>query len=637
MYITKGGVSMIRKDKHKFANGSFKTQIRVTEGYRDSKTGKAKQKTIKNFGYLEDQTNSALFMEEVRKFDLEYKKNKKIVVNETKTKPFYEDSASDISNFGYRFVETIYEFLELDKVFSEIDYKGSHSLNEMFKFLVIQRIMNPDSKRATYQMINNFYMKNYDFSLYELYRSLDHIALNEDKIQNHINSIIKNKIGRNTVECFYDTTNYYFQKDYEDDDEYEEIIPLLTSKKEIKKQKIIEIIDENGMKHQFRKILGLAKRGVSKEHVVDPIVQLGLMMDANGIPICAKAFPGNTSDSRTLIPILNSIKENYGLDRTVIVADKGINCEENIDTICNNGDGYMFSQILKGKKGKRYESKLFDESRYTIVNEDYKYQLFDEEYEGIDINGKKITRTRRVLIYWNGAAARRDKRQRDEKLRKAEKALTNNAYTYKHGYDKYIENHATVSSTGECADTITSSIDYEKAMQEEKYDGYFAIITSELNYDEKKIREVYHGLWRIEESFRITKSDLAARPMFVRTENHIKGHIMICFVALIILRILQYKMKYSLSVERIVRVLHMCSCSEMSKGIIHVIKKDTFEKYKVKKDKNGNEYYTLNLMELENETVEDFKELMNYYETNLCTSMMNKTNFDKYFKSIKLK
>lgn len=628
---------MIRKDKHKFANGSFKTQIRVTEGYRDSKTGKAKQKTIKNFGYLEDQTNSALFMEEVRKFDLEYKKNKKIVVNETKTKPFYEDSASDISNFGYRFVETIYEFLELDKVFSEIDYKGSHSLNEMFKFLVIQRIMNPDSKRATYQMINNFYMKNYDFSLYELYRSLDHIALNEDKIQNHINSIIKNKIGRNTVECFYDTTNYYFQKDYEDDDEYEEIIPLLTSKKEIKKQKIIEIIDENGMKHQFRKILGLAKRGVSKEHVVDPIVQLGLMMDANGIPICAKAFPGNTSDSRTLIPILNSIKENYGLDRTVIVADKGINCEENIDTICNNGDGYMFSQILKGKKGKRYESKLFDESRYTIVNEDYKYQLFDEEYEGIDINGKKITRTRRVLIYWNGAAARRDKRQRDEKLRKAEKALTNNAYTYKHGYDKYIENHATVSSTGECADTITSSIDYEKAMQEEKYDGYFAIITSELNYDEKKIREVYHGLWRIEESFRITKSDLAARPMFVRTENHIKGHIMICFVALIILRILQYKMKYSLSVERIVRVLHMCSCSEMSKGIIHVIKKDTFEKYKVKKDKNGNEYYTLNLMELENETVEDFKELMNYYETNLCTSMMNKTNFDKYFKSIKLK
>lgn len=220
MYAWIGGVYMIRKDKHKFANGSFKTQIRVTEGYRDSKTGKSKQKTIKSFGYLEDQSNPVAFMEEVKKFDLDYKKNKKIVLNETKTKPFYEDSSSELSNFGYRFIETIYDFLELDEVFNEIDYKGSHSLNEMFKFLVIQRIMNPDSKRATYQMINNFYMKNYDFSLYELYRSLDHISLNEDKIQKHINDIIKNKIGRNTSESFFDSTNYYFQKDYEDDDRY---------------------------------------------------------------------------------------------------------------------------------------------------------------------------------------------------------------------------------------------------------------------------------------------------------------------------------------------------------------------------------------------------------------------------------
>lgn len=628
---------MIRKDKHKFANGSFKTQIRVTEGYRDSKTGKPKQKTIKSFGYLEDQVNPALFMEEVRKFDLDFKKNKKVVLNETKTKPFYEDSSSDLYNFGYKFIETIYDFLELNKVINDIDYNGSHSLNEMFKYLVIQRIMNPDSKRATYQMIHNLYMKNYDFSLYELYRSLDHIALNEDKIQKHINNIIKKKIGRNTTECFYDSTNYYFQKDYEDEDEYEEIIPIITNKKEMEKQKIIEIIDETGVKHQFKTISGLLKRGVSKEHVVDPIVQLGLMMDSNGIPISAKVFSGNTSDSKTLIPILNSVKANYGLDRTVIVADKGMNSNENINIICNNGDGYMFSQILKGTKGKRYEKRLFDESLYTVINEDYKYQLFDEEYVGIDNNGKKVKRVRRVLIYWNGSAARRDKRQREEKLRKAAKALTNNAYTYKHGYDKYIKNESIVSSTGEFADEVTSYIDYKKAKEEEKYDGYFAIITSELNFDEKKIREVYHGLWRIEESFRITKSDLAARPMFVRTENHIKGHIMICFVSLIILRILQHKMKYSLSVERIVRVLQMCSCSEISKGLIHVIKKDTFEKYKVKKDKDGNKYYSLNLSEIENETIKDFKELMKYFAVEQCTSMMNKSNFDKYFKSIKLK
>ena len=628
---------MIRKDKHKFADGSYKTQIRVTEGYRDSKTGKVKQKTIKSFGYLEDQPDQISFMAKVKQFDLDFKKDKRIVLNETKTKPFYEDSSSELQNFGYRFIETIYDSLELDKVFNNVDYKGSHSLNDMFKFLVLNRIMNPDSKRATYQMINNFYLKKHDFSLYELYRSLDHFADNSDNIQLQINNVIKDKIGRNTTECFYDSTNYYFQKDYEDEDDYEEVIPLITNKKEIKSQKIIEIIDDQNVKHQYRPINGLLKRGVSKEHVVDPILQFGLMMDSNGIPISAEIFPGNTADSKTLIPVLNKVKTNYGLKRTVIVADKGMNSNENIDIICNNGDGYMFSQVLRGKKGKRYSKRLFDDSLFTEVNSDYKYQIFEEEYDGIDITGKKIKRKRKVLIYWNGEAARREKHRREEKLRKAEKALTNKAYTYKHGYDKYISSLSILSSSGEIADEKDNSIDYDLAASEEKYDGFFAIVTSELDYDEKKIRETYHGLWRIEESFRITKSDLLTRPFFVRTKKHIKGHILICFVALTILRILQNKMGYSLSVERMVLVLNMFSCSEISKGLIHVIKKDTFEKYATKIDSKGNEYFTLNLLDTENETIEDFKTLMLYYNFNLCTSMMNKSSFDKYIRSICLK
>lgn len=627
---------MIRKDKHKFADGTYKTQIRVTEGYRDSKTGKAKQKTIKSFGYLEDNADPVAFMKEVEKFDEEYKKNKKVVLNETKTKPFYEDPTSDISNFGYRYLETIYNSFELDKVINEIDYHGSHSLNEMLKFLVIQRIMNPESKRATYQMINNFYMKNYDFSLQELYRSLDHFALNEDKIQMHLNDVIKKKIGRNTDICFFDSTNYYFQKDYEDSDTYEEVVPMITDKKQIKKEKLIDVKDEEGIHHQLRLISGLAKRGVSKEHLTDPIVQLGLMIDSNGIPISAKAFPGNTSDSKTLIPILESVKANYSLKRAIIVADKGMNCSDNIDIICNNGDGYMFSQVLRGKKGNRYANRLFDDSLYTVVSEDYKYQLFDEEYEGVDSNGKKIKRVRRVLLYYNGPAARRDKRKRQEKILKAQKALNNKVYTCQHGYDKYIKSNSFVSSTGECADSSVSDIDYSRIEKEEKYDGYFAIITSETDYDEKKIREVYHGLWRIEESFRITKSDLAARPIFVRTENHVKAHLLICFIALVLLRVLQHKMNYSLSTERIIRALHMCSCSEISKGIIHVIKKDTFEKYNLIVDSNGSEYYTLNLSDTKNETVEDFKQILKIFKSDVCTSLMNKAKFDKYIRSIEL-
>ena len=628
---------MIRKDKHKFADGSFKTQIRVTEGYRDPLTGKPKQKTIKSFGYLEDNEDQEAFLKMVREFDMNFKKNKSIVINETPTTPFYDDTSSDLYNFGYRFLEVIYDTLKIDDVINNIEYRGKHKLGDIFKFLVIERIMNPDSKRATYQNSKSLYSKNYDFSLHEIYRSLDRFALVSDDVQEQINRQIKELFGRNTSEVFFDSTNYYFQKDYEDDDEYIEIIPRITDKKTIKERNLVDVTDEDGVIHQFEKISGLLKRGVSKEHSVDPIVQMGLLMDADGIPINMKLFPGNTADSRTMIPILNEVKKRYNLERLVIVADKGMNSSANIDIICNNGDGYVFSQILRGKKGKRYEDKLFDESLYTVVNSDYKYQIFTEDYDGVDSNGKKITRKRKVLIYWNGASARRDRKKREQKIEKAKKSLSNNAYGINHGYSKYVKEDSVVSQTGEVADQKIAEIDYKKAEDESRYDGYFAVITSELNYDEKKMREVYHGLWRIEDSFRITKNELDARPVFVRTREHIEGHFLICYVALVILRILQHRMNYSLSVERIVRALDMCCCSNVSKGIVHVIKKDTFEKYATVKTLDGKEYFSLNLEECRKETAEDFKEIMKCYTTGFCGSLMNKSQFDKYIKNIKLK
>lgn len=627
---------MIRKDKHKFADGTFKTQIRVTEGYRDPITKKSKQKTIKSFGYLEDQEDQEAFMQAVKEFDENFKQNKRVVINEISTEPFYNDESSDVYNFGYRFLEVIYDSLHLDKVFQTLLYKGKHSLNEIFKFLVLERILNPDSKRATFQNMKSLYSKNYDFSLTEIYRSLDKFSELFDNIQKQINYSVKDLIGRDTTEVFYDSTNYYFHKDFEDIDEYIEITPRIEDEKIIKERDLIDVVDENGITHQFEKISGLCKKGVSKEHMLTPIVQLGLLMDNNGIPINMKLFPGNTSDSKTMLPVLNEVKKNYELDRIIVVADKGMNTSANIDTICNNHDGFVFSQILRGKKGKRYAERLFDESLYVVVDKDYKYQIFIEDYEGKDENGKKVIRQRKVLLYWNGAVARRDKRKRDEKIAKAKKSMSNNAYMINHGYSKYIKEDKYVSNTGEVADTKCIEIDQEKIDEESKYDGYFAIITSELDYDEKKIREVYHGLWRIEESFRITKSELDARPVYVRTKSHIEAHFLICYVALIVIRILQYKMNYTLSTERIVRALNMCSCTNVSKGVIHVIKKDVFEQYITTKSVDGKEYYTLNLSECKKETVEDFKEILKCYSTSFCGSLMNKSQFDNYLKKIKL-
>lgn len=626
---------MIRKDKHKFADGSFKTQIRVTDGYRDKVTGKPKQTTIKSFGYLEDQTDPEAFMKTVIEFDKEYKKNKRTIIESTSTKPFYEDEGSNLYNFGYKYLEAIYDTLCLEDFFSNIEYKGA-SLNQTLKFLVINRLINPDSKRATYQRIEKMYGLNSGLSLPQLYRALDKYAENSIQIQKYMNDQVKKIYGRNTKNAFYDVTNFYFEHDFEDDDEYEEVTPIITDKKIIKERKLVSY-EIDGEVHQFEMVhKGILKKGVSKEHSLNPIAQLGLFMDDNGLPINMQVFSGNTSDSKTLPPVMSEIKKNYGLDRIIVVADKGMNCSENLDMIVNNGDGYMVSQILRGKKGKRYQENLFDESKYTVIDDDYKYQIFEEGYSGKDKDGKETLRKRKVLIYYNGPDARREKRKREEKLRKAENSLENNAYSIVHGYGKYVKQQNSVKMTGEIANVKTINVDYEQADEDAKYDGYFCIITSELGFDEKKIRETYHGLWRIEESFRITKSDLIARPVFVRTENHINGHFLICFIALLIIRLLQHKMGYSLSVERIVRALNMCSCSEIQKGKIHVVKKDTFQEFDEKQSKNGGVYKLLKITD-EEETVNDFKKIITYFEGTVCSSLLNKSSFDMILKEIKFK
>ena len=628
---------MIRLDKHTYKNGVVKTQVRIVDGYRDE-NNKPKQRTIQNYGYLEDQENPEEFLANLRELDKKRKKEKRININTISTLPFYEDGGSTSYLFGYKYLEAIYIELHLENVFNNIDTKCAYNPNDVFKFFVLQRILNPDSKRGTYQLVDSLYNKNFVFSLDQVYRSLDLFAGASNDIQKQLNNEIKTLVERDTSKVYFDSTNYYFQKDLESDDDYEEVIPLVTGKTNIKKQKIVEFVDEDGVTRQFRPIPGLMKRGVSKEHVVDPIVQMGLLMDNNGIPISMQVFPGNTSDSLTMIPILQEAKASYGLERTVVVADKGMNTTKNIDIIVNNGDGYMFSQILKGKKGKKYQDRLFDESLYTVVDKIYKYQIFVEDYMGHDIDGKEVPRQRKVLIYYNGEAAARDKKKREEKIAKAKKSLTNNAYMVSHGYDKYLVEESYVGDTGEIADKKSYKINEEKIKEDAKFDGMFAIITSELDYDEKKIRETYHGLWRIEDSFRITKSDLELRPIHVFNENHIRGHFIICFVALCILRILQRKMNYSISVERIVRALNMCKCTEIVNGIIHVIKDDSYKKYITKtSDRNKIEYISKQLDENVEETVEDFKLILKEFDSSVCTSLLNKGEFERFLNNIKLK
>lgn len=531
---------MIKKDKV-IRKGKNKTHIRVVEGYRDS-SGKIKQKTIKTFGYLEDQPNPEKFLEEVEQFNKDYF-NKKDLLKSDYNKPFIESTNNTIYNYGYKYLEGIYNSLNIDEFFDDIKINSRFSLKDIFKFLVIERIMNPDSKRATLQKINTLFNSQFSFELHDIYRSLDYYCDYGTRLQKYLNDQIKRLVGRNTEYAYYDVTNYYTSLDYSNPDD-------------------------------------IRQKYVSKEHQLTPIVQLGLFMDDKGLPLSMEVFKGNTADSKTLQPIMKEVKREYNLDRLIIVADKGINSNDNLNFICNNKDGYVVSQILRGKKGNRYHDRLFNEELYTKVSEKFKYQIFEENYEGKDENNNIISRKRKVLIYWKFDDAVNAARKRDEKLNKAIKALGNNAYAIKHSYEEYIKEVYTINKTGELCDKVERYIDNTKAAEDAKYDGYFCLITSELNYDYKKIMEVYSGLWRIEESFKITKSDLLARPIFLNTEKHIRGHFLICYCALIILRLLQYKLEYKLSVERIVKALNSSNCLIEDKDEIRILKNSDYQEYK---------------------------------------------------------
>jgi hypothetical protein len=596
---------LIRKDLKK-RGGVIKTHVRVVEGYRPGPGMPTKQRTIKSFGYLEDQEEPEAFMAMVEEFNANFKEDAPLRIEVASNRLMY-CKENRRQNYGYKFLEAVYNLLEINSFIKGYEkahrFRGEYSLSDIFKLLVLTRILRPDSKRASCQIKDGFYGMRTDFTLPDVYRSLDHFVDFEVELQRHLNERVKETIGRDLSYAFYDVTNYFFEIDFPDGED------------------------------------DLRKKGVSKEHRTDPIAAMGLFMDSNGLPVSMSIFPGNTSDSLTLQPTMKDVKESYGLGRLVVVADKGLNSSKNIDVIVNNGDGFVFSQILKGKKGQRYNEKLFDKSGWTS-NEDgtYRYKLFQDEYWGKDKDGKKEIRTRKVLLYWSKAEADMARRKREEKLEKAARSVKNNAYGIKKGVDEYTKEDIVDNETGEVLENTKRlrSVDLDKAEKDAMYDGYFCIITSELDYDERKMRQVYGGLWRIEQSFRIMKTDLYARPVFVSKNEHIRAHFLICFVALLVMRIIQHRMgEKALSAERIARALGTATCQVLKGGIIHLDDVGGAIAFRKIRDKKGKLVDTLAFTD-EDEIALDYKAIQDMFGTDFYNIYSRQEVFNKFLKKISL-
>jgi transposase len=601
---------MVKKERHKQRDGSIRTFVRVVEGYRPGPGEAPKQRSVKSFGYLEEQDNPEEFLamveeflamvEEFNKRHMEEKPSPTVVIPGTRR--MYDESNRTL-NYGYRYLEHVYNLLEIDKFIErykrKTKFKGKYPIAKIFKFLIFSRVLFPASKRGTFQKRDGFYGFDCNFELEDVYRALDVFSRFNVELEQYLNSKIVDLIGRDNEYAFYDVTNFFCHIDYEDED-------------------------------------GLRKRGVSKEHRVDPIVGFGLFLDSNGIPMKSDVFQGNKSESKTILPLLSEMKQAYKFKRMIVVADKGLNSSENIKKIVEKDDGYVFSQILRGTKGKRYYDKLFDENGWQYRDGgDYKYKIFTEDFE----IGKNKTIKRKVLIYWDKKNADMMGHKREEKIKKALKAIKGNYFDIRKGIREYVKEELLDKKTKTKIKGVKKEniLDLEKIEKQRLFDGYFCIVTSELSYDEKKIREVYHGLWKIEESFRILKSDIYARPIFLAKDNHVKGHFTVCYMALLIIRIIQYFMGGSaISTKRLATALKMATLKDRGAGILELDDVGGMIDFIEKKNKKtGKLVKTLKFSD-KDQIVDDYAKIQKSFNTNLWNAAVRMEDFNKFLDNINI-
>lgn len=521
----------------KTPNKSGRINLAIVDGYYDKATKKTKHKVIESLGYLDElekQYDDPIdyFTKRAKKLT-EEKKARQAPINFT----FYDSDRLCVGdnlrkNFGYAALSKIYHELELDKFLNnrQRHTKESYDANTILKMLVYSRILAPASKKSSFDHREMFFEKT-NYSLDDVYRCLSFLNKHKETIQVWINDKIKENYGRDTSLIYYDVTNYYFETDEQND---------------------------------------FLRKGVSKEHRPNPIVQMGLFMDNNAIPLTYELFAGNTNDCLTYRPNFGRIKKQFNLGRVISVADKGMTTGDNIWYTINTPahDGYVFSMSIRGAE-KSMKKYVLDDDGYVWLGKEYKRKSrkYPRTIQVTSTSGKKIKKQvdEKQVVFWSEKYAKRAKAEREATLAKARDLAANpGSYTRatSYGAAKYVKKVDYDKDTGEIL-TASSILDIDEDLirEEEALDGYYMLLTSEMDTPDDKIIDMYRGLWRIEESFKITKSELEARPVYVWTREHIEAHFLTCFVALTISRILEMKLEHKYSAGRIIDSLSRAECS----------------------------------------------------------------------------
>lgn len=563
--------------------------LAIYEGYRDENKV-SRSRSVLKIGYLDefvDQYDDPIkhFKDLAEQMTLEAKENAAFSLNINMKDKL--ENEYNLFNVGYLPYKHIYNEIGLNDFLIKKQQKLNihYSLNKNLQLLIFSRILYPGSKKNTFDHLNRFFAP-FDNGITKdsVYDSLDYFEQYKDEIQTLLWKNTKDIYHRDCSKSYYDCTNYYFEIECNDDD----------------------IMDQDGNIIES----GLRKRGPEKNKRPDPIIEMGLLMDSSGIPMAYNLFPGNESEKISLRPLLKKTKAHFGIERTIVVADRGLNTSDNIyylagknDKKNNHMDGYVYGQSIRSAD-KEFKEWALNEDGYKIdiIKEDGKEIYFThksrkhaKEIKIIkdDKRNIKVNVCQKQMVYFSFKYLMKQRNDRNKMIKKALDLINkpgNYTKATSYGAAGYVMNIEFDKETGEVKKDKKLILDMEKIAEEEKYDGYYSIVTSEIELDDHEIRNIYRGLAKIEDTFKVSKSNFGARPAFVWTPQHIRGHFLTCFIALMIMRLLERKLEYKYSVDRIIESTKNYNCTNINKNIYQFLYKDEIiddiaEKFNVELDK----------------------------------------------------
>lgn len=499
-------------------------------------------------------------------------------------------------------LDRLFVQLGLDKLCATLKHSLglSYDLTGFIRLLIFGRILQPASKWETAQQNAQYFAPLADNTYpYHIYDALDVLAEYKEQFIHRMHSSICKTVGRSSTHIYYDVTNFFF---------------------EIEKPDPNEDIGDGVQK-------GLRQKGVSKENRKEPIVQMGMFLDDNGIPITIETFPGNTLDQATLRPALKKSMGKLETERFVLVADRGLHSFYNLCHLVSDGQGYIVSKSIR-KTPKAERQWIMMQEDYIAKGNSFKFKSRIVTRRVKDENGVVMELKEKVIVYWSERFYMREYNEHKSFLDFLERLRQNPASfritaIQSNKLKKFFKREFVHKDTGEIIESgkLLGMLDEEKIEELTAFMGYYQIVTSEIDMPDEDVIEAYHGLTQIEDQFREMKGTLSTRPIYVSTQEHIQAHLLICMIALTMLRLIQKKIISSSQLEQ--------SRCIWSYGMSGRRVQTALQKWQI--DKLPGDVYRFN-----NTTDDDLKRILSAFSINIMPKLYTRGDLRKIKTEIKL-